>query len=362
MIDPLWSSIADAAEAAGIDALGVTPVGSWTSTRSTLEARRAAGLSSTVQFTYRRPARSTEPARILADARTVVVAARGYAAPAPIRRSSDDPPSATVARYAAIDHYAALRQSLQAVRQVLVSEGHRGVIVADDNALVDREAAWRAGLGWYGKNSMILLPGHGSWFVLGAVVTDADIRVDPHPVPDGCGACQRCLPACPTGAIVAPGVVDAGRCLSWILQTSGRFPEEFREAVGDRVYGCDDCQEACPPSRVDERRRVRSDGPSPAAGSTIDIVEALRLTDSELMDSVPHWYVPDRDGAVIRRNLLIAAGNTSSRDLGELSKAIEDQLAHHDDAVVDAARWAKSRLRHGASVASVAGGRDDDPS
>src|SRR5438105_6711215 len=132
-------------------------------------------------------------------------------------------------------------------------DGWRARVLADDNALVDREAARRAGLGWYGKNANVLLPGAGSWFVLGSVVTDAPLPPADHEVPDGCGSCTRCLDGCPTGAIVAPGVVDARRCLAWLVQQPGSFPVELRAALGDRIYGCDDCQEVCPPNHRAER-------------------------------------------------------------------------------------------------------------
>ena len=130
-----------------------------------------------------------------------------------------------------------------------MAAGWRARVVADDNALVDRAAAERAGLGWFGKNSNILLPGAGSWFLLGSVVTDAPLPTA-APVGDGCGSCRRCLSACPTGALVGPGVLDARRCLAWLLQATGVFPFEFRVALEGRIYGCDDCQDVCPANRL----------------------------------------------------------------------------------------------------------------
>ena len=177
-----------------------------------------------------------------------MVGALDYARPAAAGTATGRP-LARVARYASDDVYGELRSALEAVARVLVEAGHRAVVVADDNALVDREAARRAGLGYYGKNSNVLLANSGSWFVLGSVVTDAVLPPAVERVPDGCGPCRRCLDGCPTGAIVAPGVVDARRCLAWLLQATGDFPVEFREALGDRLYGCDDCQEVCPPNR-----------------------------------------------------------------------------------------------------------------
>ena len=151
-----------------------------------------------------------------------------------------------VARYASDDHYGPLRHALGVIAERLQRDGWQARVIADDNALVDREAARRAGLGWYGKNTNLLLPGLGSWFVLGSVVTDAPLPPAVELVADGCGACRRCLPACPTGALVAPGVLDARRCLAWLVQAPGVFPLEYRAALGDRLYGCDDCQEVCP--------------------------------------------------------------------------------------------------------------------
>ena len=156
-----------------------------------------------------------------------------------------------------IDHYRPLRAALGRVAEHLQSAGWRARVVADDNALVDRAAAVRAGLGWYGKNTNVLLPGAGSWFVLGSVLTDAPLTAgtsSPRPVPDGCGSCQQCLTACPTGALVGAGQLDGRRCLAWLLQAPGVFPPEFRVALGDRMYGCDDCQTVCPINRMATRR------------------------------------------------------------------------------------------------------------
>ena len=219
----------------------------FTSTRHDLERRKAEGLHGGMNFTYRKPERSTDPRLALPDAHSLVVAARSYRRGP---RPEVDGPVGTVARYAWVDHYAELRAGLTAISERLREEGWRTRVLADDNALVDREAARRAGLGWYGKNANLLLPGQGSWFVLGSVVTDAPLATHAaEPVPDGCGTCTRCLDGCPTGAIVAPGVVDARRCLAWLLQTDGPFPREHRVALRDRIYGCDDCQEVCPPNR-----------------------------------------------------------------------------------------------------------------
>ena len=204
-----------------------------------------------MQFTYRNPDRSTDPGRILAGARSLVVGAWGYRRAEPATASLSDRPAGTVARYARRDHYGVPPHRPGPDRRPAAwPTGWRARVVVDDNALVDRAAAHRAGLGWFGRNTLLLLPGLGSWFVLGSVVTDAPLVPTPPAGPsdpaEGCGSCRRCMTACPTGALVADGVLDAGRCLAWLVQAPGTFPVEFREALGDRIYGCDDCQQVCP--------------------------------------------------------------------------------------------------------------------
>jgi epoxyqueuosine reductase len=253
---------------AGLDAVGVAPAHPFTGTRRDLEARRDAGLHGGMAFTYRNPSRSTEPDRALPGVAALVVAARAYEHDDPTRPSR--PAAGRVAAYARADHYGELRAGLDRIAGRLGADGWRCRVVVDDNALVDREAAYRAGLGWYGKNANLLLPGKGSWFVLGSVLTTAPLPADPAPVADGCGSCRRCLDACPTGAIVAPGVVDARRCLAWLVQAEGDFPVEYREALGDRLYGCDDCQTACPINRIADRAAVGGARPGSGAAGRSD--------------------------------------------------------------------------------------------
>src|SRR5690606_12172700 len=146
----------------------------------------------------------TDPRVTMPEAAALVVGALRYDRLIPPDEPLD--PSGRVARYSWVDHYATLREALGQVARLLVDQGWRARVLADDNALVDRAAAQRAGLGWFGKNANILLPGQGSWCVLGSVLTDAPLRPADEAVPDGCGTCVRCIDACPTQAIVAPGV------------------------------------------------------------------------------------------------------------------------------------------------------------
>jgi len=331
---------------AGLVALGVASAEPFGETRVALERRKAAGLHGGMQFTYRNPARSTDPARTLPAVRSLVVGALTYPSVTP---PPPPGPQGRVARYAAGDHYTRLRAALEVVAGALRREGFRAVVVADDNALVDRAAAHRAGLGWYGRSANLLVPGHGSWVVLGSVLTDAHLPPAAEPVPDGCGTCTRCLDGCPTGAIVAPGVVDARRCLAWLVQAEGPFPEELREALGDRIYGCDDCQEVCPPNR-----RVRREQPVTAPGSSrswVGLVELLRAGDDELLATFGRWYLPRRDPRYLRRNALVALGNVGDPADAQVVELVEGYRTGADPLLADHAAWAAARLarRRGAA-------------
>ena len=364
---------------AGLDHIGSCSARSWTSARSHLEERRGEGLSATMAFTYRNPARSSDPTRILRSAATLVVAARSYAQtvlePEPsdmalARKDDRDPPvRARVARYATADHYGRLEAGLGAVADALRGHGARAVVVADSNSLIDREAAWRAGLGWYGKNSLLLIPGSGSWFVLGSVVTDAVFDHVPSPVADGCGGCSRCLEQCPTGAIVAPGMVDARRCLAWMLQAPGDFPLEHRRALGDRIYGCDDCQEACPPNRTVELRSKRTERwpVESEPGTWVEALELLDLDDEALLQRCARWYIAQRDPAIVRRNLLVVLGNTGRPDDPAVRAALRSHLGHDNPVLASHARWAWDELdaravvTPGPALSQRAGNDEDEP-
>jgi epoxyqueuosine reductase len=330
----------------GLDALGVTPAEPFASTRRDLEHRKAQGLHAGMAFTYRDPARSTDPTAALPDARAIIVAARSYVRPRPPTGDETSSPVGAVARYAWTDHYRPLRAALTVVARELKRHGWRARVLADDNALVDREAARRAGLGWYGKNANLLLPGQGSWFVLGSVVTDAPL-VDrpPDAVPDGCGSCRRCLDGCPTGAIVAPGVVDARRCLAWLLQVEGPFPRQHRAALGDRLYGCDDCQEVCPPNRRATRTSSATDAEAAdELEAEVDVVDLLGASDDELLERHGRWYVPRRQARYLRRNALVVLGNVGDPGDEAVVGALERALHDDDPLTRGHAVWAARRM------------------
>jgi epoxyqueuosine reductase len=330
--------------ASGLDAAGVCTAAPFPEVRATLERRKAQGLHAGMAFTYKHPRRSTDPALGLRRAAALVVGAVAYRRREP-DRPADVGPVAKVAAYAWDDHYQRLKDALEPVSQRLRADGWRTRIVADDNAIVDRAAAVRAGLAWWGKSSNVLLPGRGSWFVLGTIITDAPlVAADPTPAADGCGTCRRCLDGCPTGAIVAPGVVDARRCLSWLLQAPGIFPREHRIALGDRIYGCDDCQEVCPPNRREDRHL---DEVAPRDTAWLPVLELLDASDDELLARHGRWYIWERDPRWIRRNALVVLGNAGDGRDPAVAGALARVLADPDPILRAHAVWAAARLgRH----------------
>ncbi len=356
-LGPLAAELSSLARGAGLDAVGITGAEPFGSTRRHLERRKAAGLHGGMHFTYGDPARSTDPDRALPGARSLVVGARSY------RRAAPAPPPGNgvygqVARYSWSDHYGPLRDGLGVVARRLEACGWQARVLVDDNAMVDREAAHRAGLGWYGKNTVLLLPGRGSWFVLGSVVTDAPLPPTAASAAGGCGSCARCLAACPTGALVEPGVLDARRCLAWLLQAPGTFPIDLRPALGGRIYGCDDCQEVCPPNRTEDRRH-----PPPPAGDEdepwVELVRLLERTDAELLAHLGRWYIPRRQPRYLRRNALVALGNVGDGGDRRVVRALVDGLAAGDPLLRAHAVWAAARLGRGDLVAGLAASETD---
>jgi len=339
-----WQQLEAIGLGAGLCAVGVTSAESFPDTLRDLEQRKAAGLHGGIQFTYRNPQRSTNPSATMPASKSLVVGALDYSDCEPAR--PHEGPMGRVASYSWHDHYRQLRASLEEMADHLRALGRKAEVFADQNNLVDRAVAHRAGIGWWGKSSNILIPGSGSMVVLGAVLTDCLITGHPTaPMPDQCGTCDRCLVSCPTDAIVSPGVVDARRCLAWLLQLDGDFPEEFRESLGDRIYGCDDCQDACPPNQIKIRRsdgRSRFDGEPPDAW--VPILDLLNLDDQALIDQYGRWYIPRRDPDIIRRNAYVVLGNIGDGADHATRAAINSGMSHRSEVVRTHAAWAASRL------------------
>ncbi len=336
LIQHLRSAAADV----GLVGIGICTAEPFEPERRAIEQCAEAGLHGGLRFTYADPATATDVRSSFPWAERLVAAAWAYV-PGAGSPGASSRETGRVARFAEQDHYRGLRFGLDRLSTILREAGHRAETLADDNRLVDRAAAVRAGIAWWGRSTMVLAPGHGPWLLLGSVVTDADLAVD-EPMRRDCGTCDACLPACPTGAL-ADGVLDARLCLARLLQAPGVIPIDLREAVGDRVYGCDDCLEACPPGR-------RALGSDHRVSGRVDLVAMLQMCDRGLLETYGHWYIPRRSARYLRRNALVALGNTG----GDRAVSVAAGYLGHPDWLLRAhAAWALGRLDGPAAAAAL---------
>jgi epoxyqueuosine reductase len=210
-------------------------------------------------------------------------------------------------------------------------------VLVDANQHVDREAAARGGIGFYGKNTMLITRRHGSWVVLGTLVTDVDLVQTPA-LRAGCGECTICIDACPTGALDEPGTLDATKCLSYWTQAPEPVPVAYRSELGSQVYGCDICQDVCPWNRGVEKRRA---GDAPSADGHVDLVAWLEADGRAVVDDYERLYVPRNDPRWLQRNALIALGNTGGDEHVPL---LERYAAADDPMLADHASWSLARV------------------
>lgn len=318
--------------------IGVTDLAPFPEVEAAIGMRVRDGLHGGLSFTYAHPETASRPAESFPWASSIVVVAVPY-----LREGDGKQDGRTVARFADDDRYVGLRTVLGEIADVLEADGRRTEIVYDDNRLVDRALAVRAGIAWAGKSTMVLTPGAGPWILLGSVVTDAPLEGS-SPMLRSCGTCDACLPACPTGAIIAPGVLDARLCISAVLQRRGSIDPGLREAIGGRIYGCDECLTVCPPGEPALRKRE-------ATSAVLSPSSVLQADNRELEEVVEHWYVPSRKMRFVRRNALVALGNTGDEtSLGLLS----DYLVHEDPLLAEHAAWAIGKIG-GPNAAAICG-------
>jgi epoxyqueuosine reductase len=292
------AQVLELGERLGLDAVGVAHAEPYEETERHIRERRARGLFADMRFTMAHPEESCHPERLLPGARTVISAALCYWQPeAPL-----EPGQGRLARYTWADQYATLRERLDVLGRAL---GGAYRVLVDANQHVDREAAARSGVGFYGKNTLLITRTHGSWVVLGTVVTDVELESTP-PLDTDCGSCRLCIDACPTGALDEPGTLDATRCLSYWTQAPAPVPDEYAAALGVQVYGCDICQDVCPWNRGVEKRRAGL--PESDAGH-VDLVAWLTADGRELVDEYARLYVPRNDARWLKRNARIALAN-----------------------------------------------------
>jgi epoxyqueuosine reductase len=319
-------------EKVGLDVVGAAPAEPYEETERHIRERRERGLFADMRFTMAQPETSCHPESLLDGARTVVSAALCYYVPEPEQPAAQG----RLPRYTWNDRYAELREKLDLLGRRL---GGRYRVLVDANQHVDREGAARSGVGFYGKNTLLITRKHGSWVVLGTLVTDVEIEPSP-PLSLDCGSCRLCIDACPTGALDDPGVLDSTKCLSYWSQAPAPIPEEYREPLGSQVYGCDICQDVCPWNRGVEKRRAGEPLPEDAEPH-VSLVDWLAAPDEELAARYERLYIPRNDGRYLRRNALVAAGNT--RD-PSLAPAVARWADDEDALLREHAEWALQRL------------------
>jgi len=312
----------------GLDAIGAAAAAPYAETERHIRERRERGLFADMRFTMAHPEESCHPETLLPGARTVVSAALCYWLPEPER----PPGHGRLPRYTWFDAYEALREKLDALGRKL---GGSYRVLVDANQHVDREAAARSGVGFYGKNTLLITRRHGSWVVLGTLVTDVELE-STRPLDLDCGDCRLCIDACPTGALDEPGTLDSTRCLSYWTQAPAPPPAEY----GAQVYGCDICQDVCPWNRGVEKRRAGEQLPEDATPH-VSLLEWLRSDPDELRRRFARLYVPRNDGHRLRLNALVAAGNVGGD--GE-REAVAGFVDDPDETTRELAAWALGRL------------------
>jgi epoxyqueuosine reductase len=302
--------LAEFARENGIDAVGVTPAEPFPRDKEIIAERLAQGLLT--PFSAGDAEKRCDPGRILPGARSIITVAVRYSAVAVAEKEAQ--PTGKIARYArGIDYHRHLGEKLSGLADFLRRElkaDAENVIVVDNGPLVERSAAVRSGLGRWGENCSVTVPGYGSWVSLGEVITTAELAPGaPGNTGDGgCNECGACRRACPTGALAAPYLTIDRRCLSYISQTKGFMPREYRRYLGQRLWGCDACQEACP---------VNQNGPAAVAarpdgglGAEIALLPLLNLSNREFRAAFGETAIAWRGRETVQRNALVVLGNT----------------------------------------------------
>ena len=293
-----------------------------------------AGHAGTMSYLERGREKRADPARVLPGARSVVACALGYYQ----GREADGPPG--VARYAwGDDYHDVIEPRLRSLCDLItaLAPGAESRAYVDTGPLLERDLAARAGLGWVGKNTMLLHPDLGSFFFIGLVLTTAELEADAS-LPDRCGSCTRCLDACPTGAFLDPYVLDARRCIAYLtIEHRGPISAELRSGVGAWMFGCDDCQSVCPWNGRAPVTTEPAFGPRRHASA----IELLDLGETEYRETFRGSPLKRARREGLARNAAIALGNEGTlADVPALARA----LGHVEAAVRGHAAWALGRL------------------
>jgi epoxyqueuosine reductase len=338
----LKDSLAREARALGFDSLGITDPDAITGVRERLDAFLAAGAHGQMEWLADNPGRRADPKVMWADVRSVIMLGVNY--------GPDENPLAILAQRsnAAISVYAQgddyhdlIKKRLKLLARWLIAQAGGDVkVFVDTAAVMEKPLAQAAGLGWQGKHTNLVSREFGSWLFLGAIFTTLELPRDAA-VADHCGSCQACLDICPTAAFPAPYQLDARRCISYLtIENKGPIPREFRKAIGNRIYGCDDCLAACPWNKFAQEGReiklaARDELRAPGLG------ELSRLDDAQFRAMFTKSPVKRIGRDRFIRNVLIAIGNSGDATLvREVERLLDDDSA----LVRGAAVWALSEL------------------
>src|SRR5437660_3410339 len=347
----LTEALKQRARQLGFCAIGVTGAEPFREAETAAAGRTRKGLMDGLTWwSEARAHASAEPRRNTPDARSVIALAFPYPIPPVVPPPCGEGPGGgtggprgRIASYAlGRDYHEVLLERMQPLLAMLREQGHRAKSYVDHGWMLDRAAAARAGIGWLGKNTNLLVPGTGSQVLLCEIVTSAELDHD-EPIKKSCGGCDACLRVCPTGALVAPGVLDNRRCISfWTIEHRGVIPLDIRPLIGDWIFGCDLCQEVCPvnakPARPDTQA-LEAFGPMIEARPRLE--QLLALDDDAFRARFRNSAVWRTRRSGLLRNVCIALGNIADRDsVAALSIALDDGEA----LVRGHAAWALGRL------------------
>lgn len=294
------------------------------------------GAAGEMEWMERGERKRRDPQTVLPGARSVIVFAMNYWQGEPVRTHSGK-----IARYAwGDDYHDTIERKLQSIDQVLRRHGGVQKCYVDTGPVLERDYAAEAGIGWHGKSTMLIDAKLGTWFFLAEILTTLELEAD-APQRDRCGSCTRCITACPTGAITEPYRLDARRCISYLtIELKGSIPLELRPLIGDRIYGCDDCLDACPWNRF---ARVSNEASFSArlAVSQMQLRDFLQLDEAAfrtLFRSSPIKRIKRRG---FLRNVCVALGNVGTEsDLPFLKRAADDS----EPLIAEHATWAIDQI------------------
>ena len=299
------------------------------------------GAHGEMHYMQRGEEKRCDPDKVLPGARSIIVLAMNYFQGEQAQESKAGA-TGKIARYAwGDDYHQVVESKLDKIDQFLRGFGGQQKCYVDTGPILERDHAARAGIGWHGKNTMLIDERLGTWFFLAEILTTLELLPD-QPVADRCGTCERCIKACPTGAITAPHRLDARRCISYLtIELKGSIPLELRPLIGDRIFGCDDCLDACPWNRF---AQVSHETAFAARHSTtgMSLREYLELTDAEfraLFKNSPIKRIKHRG---FLRNVCVALGNTG--DVSDIP-ALEHAAADQEPLIAEHAEWAIQQIR-----------------